>query len=184
MKKSGHLRSDAWCISIKHWLKPRSGIYVILDLHGAVGSRGWEHREAVARGRIYFGRHQSINKERSGCGQVAGRYKDRAVVAGYSLLNEPWALPKPKWPTWSRLCTTRCAVSIQARGYFLPGHAAGINAYGNPAQAGMKNVAFEMRFSSGFRLGGNQVCQCIKNGCTAVARAMAVYVNGMRASKM
>jgi len=62
---------------------------VILDLHGAVGSQGWEHHSGCANKNLYWNTQDYQDRTIWLWQQIAARYKDRAAVAGYSILNEP-----------------------------------------------------------------------------------------------
>ena len=150
-KNPGHLRSDAWVYLDQALAEAeKRGIYVILDLHGAVGSQGWEHHSGCAGKNLFWSTPEYQQRTQWLWQQVAGRYKDRAVVAGYSLLNEPWGASETEMANVVKTLYNAVRSVDSKHVVILPGHAAGINAYGNPAQAGMKNVAFEMHFYPGF----------------------------------
>lgn len=90
-KNPGNLRSDAWVYLDKAIAEAeKRGIFVILDLHGAVGSQGWEHHSGCAGKNLYWSTPEYQQRTVWLWQQIAARYKDRAAVAGYSLLNEPW----------------------------------------------------------------------------------------------
>jgi glucan 1,3-beta-glucosidase len=142
----GQLRADAW-----HYLDwaiaqaEKRGIYVILDLHGAAGSQGWEHHSGCA-GRNQFWSVPAYQERTVWLWQqVAARYRDRPSVAGYSLLNEPWGADSK---TMAAVVDTLYAAVRKVdpnHVLILPGHNKDdIQAYGNPRERGMRNVAFEM----------------------------------------
>ncbi len=145
-----HLRDDAWDI-LDEALKQaeQRGIYVILDLHGAVGAQGWEQHSGCAGKNLYWS--TPVYQERTAWlwKQIAARYRDRAVVAGYSLLNEPWGTSEVNLALEMKKLYDAVRSVDQNHVVILPGHAAGIDAYGKPADQGMRNVAFEMHFYPG-----------------------------------
>ena len=87
-KNPRHVRADGW-----HYLDQAiaqaeaRGLYVILDLHGAVGSQGTEHHSGCANQNLYWRTPAYQERTEWLWQQVASRYKNRAAVAGYSLLN-------------------------------------------------------------------------------------------------
>jgi glucan 1,3-beta-glucosidase len=66
------LRADAWKYLDRHDEAEQRGIYVILDLHGAVGSQGWEHHSGCA-GKISTGTRRNTSSAPSGCGSRSPR---------------------------------------------------------------------------------------------------------------
>ncbi|MCK8058131.1 MULTISPECIES: glycoside hydrolase family 5 protein [unclassified Fusibacter] len=79
----------------------KRGIYVILDFHGAPGSQngsdhsgvdGEDHKEAASE--FFFGPDEVVRSNQALYykiwEEIAGRYRDNPVVAGYDLLNEPY----------------------------------------------------------------------------------------------
>ncbi len=145
-KRPGKLRVDAW-----HYLDgaineaEKRGIYVILDLHGAAGSQGWEHHSGCAGRNQYWSVPEYQQRTVWLWQQVASRYKDRPSVAGYSLLNEPWGTDSANMA--AVVTTLYQAVREKDPNHviILPGHVKDdIQAYGDPKARGMKNVAFEM----------------------------------------
>lgn len=151
------LREDAW-----HYLDyaieqaEARDMYVILDLHGAVGSQGWEHHSGCAGRNWYWdggnGQPASWYQERTIWlwQQIAERYKDNSTVAGYGLLNEPWGTSPENLATVIGELYTAVRAVDENHIIILPGHSAGIDAYGDPADRGMENVAFDMHFYPGF----------------------------------
>ncbi|MFA9218816.1 MAG: glycoside hydrolase family 5 protein [Sphingomonadaceae bacterium] len=146
----GQLRADAW-----HYLDraiaeaEQRGLYVILDLHGAPGSQGWEHHSGCAGKNQYWSTPAYQARTEWLWQQIASRYKERGAVAGYSILNEPWGTtPEQLASAMQRLYGAIRAVDAQ-HVIILPGHVEGIAAYGKPAEHGMHNVALEMHFYPG-----------------------------------
>ncbi len=139
------LRADAW-----HYLDQviaeaeQRGIYVILDLHGAVGSQGWEHHSGCAGKNLYWSTPEYQQRTIWLWQQIAARYRDRGAVAGYSILNEPWGTtPENLAQVMGTLYSAIRAIDPN-HVIILPGHHLGIDAYGKPAEHGQTNVAFEM----------------------------------------
>lgn len=149
-KKPRHLRADAW-----HYLDEAikqaeaRGMYVILDLHGAVGSQGLEHHSGCANRNLYWSTPEYQDRTTWLWEQVANRYKDRAAVAGYSLLNEPWGSTEHQMAAVMEKLYASVRAVDQNHVIILPGHHRGIDAYGKPGDQGMRNVAFEMHFYPG-----------------------------------
>jgi beta-glucosidase len=139
-----HLRPDAW-----HYLdnaiaqaKAR-GLYVILDLHGAVGSQGKEHHSGCANQNLYWTTPEYQQRTDWLWRQIAARYRDNPVVAGYGLLNEPWGSTDVQLAEVSRKLYASIREIDTRHIIILPDHPKGIAAYGKPAEHGMHNVVFE-----------------------------------------
>jgi glucan 1,3-beta-glucosidase len=151
-----HLRADAWKYldyAITEAAKRR--MYVILDLHGAAGSQGREQHSGCS-GRNWFwdggnGHPASYYQERTTWlwREIAKRYRGHGAVAGYGLLNEPWGTDPATLAAYIRTAYKAVRAVDRDHVIILPGHSAGIDAYGVPAQQGMTNVAFEMHFYPG-----------------------------------
>ncbi|WP_229414182.1 glycoside hydrolase family 5 protein [Zemynaea arenosa] len=144
-KNPGHLRADAWrYLDDAIAQAEKRGMYVILDLHGAAGSQGWEHHSGCAGLNQFWSTPAYQQRSIWLWQQIAARYKDRSSVAGYSLLNEPWGTPPENMA--DVITTMYKAVRAVDPNHIiiLPGHHTGIGAYGDPAKRGMVNVAFEM----------------------------------------
>ncbi|MEI8028510.1 MAG: cellulase family glycosylhydrolase [Comamonadaceae bacterium] len=150
-KNPRHLRADAW-----HYLDDAinqaeaRGMYVILDLHGAVGSQGLEHHSGCANKNLYWSTPEYQDRTTWLWEQVASRYKNRAAVAGYSLLNEPWGATETQMAALMKKLYASVRAVDPNHVIILPGHNRGIDAYGKPGEQGMHNVAFEMHFYPGF----------------------------------
>ena len=84
-KEEPHIRlSNAldWC--------EKHGVYAILDMHAAAGWQNNHWHCDNERGACMLWRHPHFQERLISWWQhMAKRYKDRAVVAGYELLNEP-----------------------------------------------------------------------------------------------
>lgn len=64
-------------------------IYVILDLHGAYGSQNGNDHSGSVEGSYLFTDEENMSKTVKLWETVAARYRDRDIIAGYDLLNEP-----------------------------------------------------------------------------------------------
>ena len=64
-------------------------IYVILDLHGAYGSQNGKDHSGDTSGSRLFGSEENESRTLELWKTVAARYRDRDIIAGYDLLNEP-----------------------------------------------------------------------------------------------
>lgn len=64
-------------------------IYVILDLHGAYGSQNGKDHSGDTLNNDLFTSEENVEKTIALWETVARRYKDRSIVAGYDILNEP-----------------------------------------------------------------------------------------------
>jgi endoglucanase len=146
------LRADAW-----RWLDAAveaaeaRGLYVILDLHGAAGAQGREHHSGCAGRNEYWSNPQFQERTAWLWEQVAARYRGRAAVAAYGLLNEPWgAASEDEMARTVKALARRVRAVDPDKVIVLPGHHKGINAYGKPADEGLTGVAFEMHPYPGF----------------------------------
>jgi aryl-phospho-beta-D-glucosidase BglC (GH1 family) len=86
-----NVRQDAW-VHLDWAIQQAEarGIYVILDLHGAVGSQGWEQHSGCADRNELWGSEEYRARTLWLWEQIADRYKDRSAILGHGLLNEPW----------------------------------------------------------------------------------------------
>ena len=64
-------------------------LYVILDLHGAYGSQNGKDHSGDTSKIDLFGNKENEEKTIELWRTVAERYKNRSIIAGYDLLNEP-----------------------------------------------------------------------------------------------
>ena len=151
-----HLRADAFqYLDYAIEQAEARNMYVILDLHGAAGSQGREQHSGC-QGRNWFwdggnGQPASYYQDRTTWlwQKIAQRYRGRSAVAGYGPLNEPWGTDAATLAAYIGQLYKAIRTIDADHIIVLPGHNSGINAYGNPANAGMKNVAFEMHFYPG-----------------------------------
>ncbi|TFW19804.1 glycoside hydrolase family 5 protein [Duganella callida] len=145
-KHPRQLRADAWKYFDNAIAEAeKRGVYVILDLHGAVGSQGWEHHSGCAGRNKYWDTPEYQERTIWLWQQIAARYKDRGAVAGYSILNEPWGTTPENLAVVVETLYKAIREVDTNHVIILPGHnKTGIDAYGKPADHGMTNVAFEM----------------------------------------
>jgi len=144
------LRDDAWqYFDYAIEQAEARDMYVILDLHGAVGAQGWEHHSGCADKNEYWTNEDYQARTRWLWQQIAERYKDRSSVAAYGLLNEPWGTT-PENLALESVELYHAVREVDAdKVIILPGHSAGIDAYESPEDSGLTNVAFEMHFYPG-----------------------------------
>lgn len=145
------LRADAWqYIDYAIEKAEEHGMYVILDLHGAVGAQGWHDHSGCAGQNLYWSSEEFKDRTRWLWQQIAQRYKDNNTVAAYGLLNEPWGTNANAMA--ANLIELYNAVRQidQDKIVVLPGHSSGLDAYGSPSSFGGTNVAFDMHFYPGF----------------------------------
>ncbi|OQC14807.1 MAG: Endoglucanase C307 precursor [Firmicutes bacterium ADurb.Bin080] len=64
-------------------------LYVILDLHGAYGSQNGKDHSGDTSGINLFDSEENRSKTINLWVEISSRYKERNIVAGYDLLNEP-----------------------------------------------------------------------------------------------
>lgn len=144
------LRPDAW--KYLDWAIDEAqarGIYVILDLHGAVGNQGWEHHGGCAGKNLYWSTPDYQKRTTWLWQQIATRYKDRAAVAGYSLLNEPWGAKEDEMARVVKQLYRDVRAVDKNHVLIFPGRTSSIDGYGDPGKEGMANYAFEMHFYPG-----------------------------------
>ena len=146
------LKEDAW--DYLDWAiaeaKERE-MYVVLDLHGAAGRQGWEHHSGCA------GKNELWNSETYRdrtiwlWERIAEKYKGEAAIAGYGLLNEPWGASPAVMAEFAEELYHAVRRYDDEHIVILPGHSegGGFTDYGDPADLGMENVAFEMHFYPG-----------------------------------
>ena len=117
----------AYLDQIIDWCE-ENGLYVILDLHAAAAAQstipcddGYDNMPHLFTDEDGFERTILLWEK------FAQRYKDRAVVAGYELLNEPLSLPKwncllPKLMEFYRECIARIRKIDTRHILFLEGY--------------------------------------------------------------
>ena len=147
------LRADAWkYLDYAVEQAKARNMWVVLDLHGAAGAQGWEHHSGCAGMNEYWdGENAPDNQARTSWlwKQIAEHYKDEPAIAGYGVLNEPWGTDAETLAANVTELYAAIREVDQEHIVILPGHNSGIDAYGDPEEAGMTNVAFEMHFYPG-----------------------------------
>jgi glucan 1,3-beta-glucosidase len=144
------LRTDAWqYIDYAIDKAQEHGMYVILDLHGALGAQGLQDHSGCAGQNQYWDNAEYQERTIWLWQQIAERYSDNGTVAAYGLLNEPWGTNADNLAdvmiTLYRTVREKDADKI----IILPGHNTGIDAYGQLSSFNGSNVAFDMHFYPG-----------------------------------
>jgi len=144
------LRADAWqYIDYAIEQAQARGMYVILDLHGAVGAQGWADHSGCAGQNLYWSTPEYQERTTWLWQQIAERYKDNGTVAAYGLLNEPWGTEADNLANVMIDLYKAVRETDADKIIVLPGHHSGIDEYGHPDTFDGSNVAFEMHFYPG-----------------------------------
>jgi endoglucanase len=144
------LRSDAWqYLDYAIEKAEEYGMYVILDLHGAVGAQGLQDHSGCAGQNLYWGTPEYQDRTIWLWQQIAQRYKDNGTVAAYGLLNEPWGTDASNLADVMMTLHDAVRETDPEKIIVLPGHNSGIDEYGSPDSFGGTNIAFEMHFYPG-----------------------------------
>ncbi|MEI8327149.1 MAG: cellulase family glycosylhydrolase, partial [Betaproteobacteria bacterium] len=146
-----HLRADAWRYLDQAIAQASArGIYIVLDLHGAVGAQGTEHHSGCAHQNRYWSTPEYQERTDWLWRQIATRYKDNPAVAGYGLLNEPWGSTPEQLAAVAKKLYASIREIDAKHIIILPDHPKGIAPYGKPAEQGLFNVVFETHPYPGF----------------------------------
>ena len=144
------LRSDAWqYLDYAIDKAQEHGMYVILDLHGAVGAQGWQDHSGCAGQNQYWDNAEFQERTIWLWQQIAQRYSDNGTVAAYNLLNEPWGTEPDNLADVMITLYGAVREKDAEKIIILPGHNSGIDAYGQPSSFNGSNVAFDMHFYPG-----------------------------------
>ncbi|WP_111977735.1 cellulase family glycosylhydrolase [Algibacillus agarilyticus] len=140
------LNEDAWVYLDRAIAEAKERqMYIILDLHGAVGRQGEEQHSGCAGKNELWNNNEYQDRTAWLWQQIAAKYKDEATVAGYGLLNEPWGTDSETLKDVSVDLYKAIRAIDTNHIIILPGHNSdGIKAYGDPYDLGMENVAFEI----------------------------------------
>lgn len=139
-----HLRPDAWKYLDAAIAQAKArGLYVILDLHGAVGAQGREHHSGCAAKNLYWSTPEYQQRTDWLWREIAAHYRGNPVVAGYGLLNEPWGGSEVQLALVVKQLYRSIREIDPEHIIILPDHPKGLDGYGVPAQEGMHNVVFE-----------------------------------------
>lgn len=139
------LRDDAWVYL--DWAiaeaKERN-MYVILDLHGALGGQTPNDHTGCAGQNQYWSNTEYQDRTRWLWQQIATRYKDEPTVAAYDPLNEPWGSTAEAME--ERVIDLYHVIREIDPDHIimLPSHYGNIEVYGDPVEEGLTNVAFEL----------------------------------------
>ena len=139
------LRADAW-----HYLDwsiaeaKKRGIYVILDLHGALGGQTPNDHTGCSGQNKYWTNTEYQDRTKWLWEQIATRYKDEPVVAAYDPLNEPWGSTAEDMAVRVEELYETIRKIDSKHIVMLPSHYGNIEVYGDPVAKGMTNVAFEL----------------------------------------
>ena len=153
------LRADAWkYLDFAVNEAEKRGMYVILDLHGAVGgaaAASEQHDGCVGPAEMWTNQTYR-DRTKWVWDMVASHYRGRTAVAAYDLLNEPWGTDATTLANFGYELFDTVRAKDPGHVIILPGHNSGIDAYGNPNARGKSNVAFWMQFYPGL-WGWNEV---------------------------
>lgn len=139
------LRADAW-----HYLDwtiaeaKKRGIYVILDLHGALGGQTLNDHTGCSGQNKYWTNTEYQDRTKWLWEQIATKYKDEPVVAAYDPLNEPWGSTAEDMAVRVTELYNTIRKIDSKHIVMLPSHYGNIEVYGDPVAKGMTNVAFEL----------------------------------------
>ena len=139
------LRADAW-----HYLDwtiaeaKKRGIYVILDLHGAVGGQTQNDHTGCSGQNKYWTSTEYQDRTKWLWEQIATRYKDEPAVAAYDPLNEPWGSTAEDMAVRVTELYETIRKIDSKHIVMLPSHYGNIEVYGDPVAKKMTNVAFEL----------------------------------------
>lgn len=139
------LRADAW--QYLDWAiaeGKKRGIYVILDLHGAVGGQTPNDHTGCSGQNKYWSTPEYQERTKWLWEQIATRYKDEPAVAAYDPLNEPWGSTAEDMATRVTELYNTIRKIDDKHIVMLPSHYGNIEVYGDPVAKGMTNVAFEL----------------------------------------
>ena len=153
------LRADAWkYLDFAINEAEKRGMYVILDLHGAVGgaAAASEQHDGCAGPAEMWANQTYRDRTKWVWDMIASRYRGRTAVAAYDLLNEPWGTDATTLANFGYELFDTVRAKDPEHMIILPGHNSGIDAYGNPNARGKTNVAFWMHFYPGL-WGWNEV---------------------------
>lgn len=130
-----------------------AGIYVVLDMHGAPGGQSTDGPSGDVTENALWGSDR--NKERLAWlwQRIARRYKNRAIFAGYDLLNEPYGDFNTDLSAELIEVADRAIEAIRYidpdRPIFVPASLQGFGFYGDPAARGWSGVGFTEHFYPG-----------------------------------
>ena len=153
-EKPFELRPDAF-----RWLDrgielaEQAGVYVVLDMHGAPGGQSTDMTSGRIGENLIW--DNAIYQKRTAWlwQQIARRYRDRAAVVAYDLINEPWS--DYKQDVSSTLVSLVGEIHDEIRRVdgdtliLAPGDLQRVDFYGEPRTRGWQNVGFTEHFYPG-----------------------------------
>ncbi len=146
------LRPDAW--QYLDWAvneAEKRGMYVILDLHGAVGGQAAaseQHDGCIGAAEMWTN-NTYWDRTKWLWDNIAQHYRGRTAIAAYDLLNEPWGTDATTLANRSYELFNVVRAADPTHVILLPGHNSGIDAYGNPNSRGLTNSSLWMHFYPG-----------------------------------
>ena len=131
-----------WLDRAVAWGEKR-GIYVVLDLHGAPGGQAKDQPTGDVSQNEFFKDHANVEKACALWTMLATRYKDRAAVAGYDLVNEPMGAPNAETVQVVNDAMYRAIRAVDAKHLvFAEDGYKGTDSFPVPAAAGWSNVVY------------------------------------------
>jgi endoglucanase len=131
-----------WLDRAVAWGEKR-GIYVVLDLHGAPGGQAADQPTGDVSHNEFFKDHANVEKACALWTTLATRYKDRAAVAGYDLVNEPMGAPNAETVQVVNDAMYRAIRAVDAKHLvFAEDGYKGTDSFPVPAAAGWSNVVY------------------------------------------
>ena len=125
----------------------KRGLYVLIDMHGAVGSQnGKDHSGDISNPNVgnFYGNEENILKTIKLWEVIAEKYKDNLWVCGYDLLNEPSAVGTIQFDVYDRIYDAIRAIDknhpIYIQSIWEPTHLP------DPSYYGWQNVVYEYHF--------------------------------------
>ena len=131
-----------------------AGVYVILDMHGTPGGQSLEDHTGEAGQDHLWNSEEDQKRTIDIWHALAEHFKDRATVAAYDLINEPYGNHREDCrPVLARLMP-QIYRAVRSTGdqhvvFFSGALNGGITFYGNPHDQGMTNVGFTEHFYPG-----------------------------------
>ncbi len=139
------LRADAW-----HYIDwtiaeaKKRGMYVILDLHGALGGQTPNDHTGCSGQNKYWTNTEYQDRTKWLWEQIATKYKDEPAVAAYDPLNEPWGSTAEDMAVRVNELYDTIRKIDDKHIIMLHSHYGSIDVYGDPATTGKTNVAFQL----------------------------------------
>ena len=132
----------------------RTGLYTILDMHGAPGGQSTDHTTGWANQNQLWNRDDLKKQTAFLWKEIANHYKDHRSVAAYDLINEPFGDYKTSAHAEAQVALMgelyEAIRAVDAKHIIvLPGNRDGVGCYGNPADRGWRNVMFTEHYYPG-----------------------------------